>query len=267
MINKAKQLQLSAAALVGGAVDVLSGRGWRYCACCRRRVLAFLPWRGGSAAAPPLMQALDMIGSDLDHFACPLCGSTDRERHLRLYLEETGMAATFAGKRVLHFAPERRLTPWIASLLPSEHLLADLYPEDVAVRRLDLEQMPFPDGYFDVVIANHVLEHVAHLDLAVMQIARVLKVDGWAILQVPWARTLATTIEDPSVTSSAARRELYGQEDHVRLFGADVFERIGRFGLSAEPVSHSEALASISPVSAGVNVQEPFMRFRRRQQS
>lgn len=263
MIRKFLHLVRAAVALVNGTVDVLRRNSWKRCVCCDARVVAFLPWRGGSAAAPPLMRALEMVGSNLDHFACPRCGSTDRERHLRLYLEATGLADSIQGKRVLHFAPEATMTPWITSLMPSEHLLADLHPGDDKVARVNLEQMPYGDASFDVVIANHVLEHVANLDRAVSEISRVLKDDGWALLQVPWCRKLSRTIEDPDVVSPAARRELYGQEDHARLFGKDVFSQIGRFGLSPEPRWHLDVLTSTSPDLAGVNEHEPLMLFRR----
>ena len=263
MIRRFFRWGKSLTALGAGAARIMLGRGWRYCVCCDRRVPAFLPWRGGMAAAPPLMRALDMIGSDLDHFACPRCGSTDRERHLRLYLEATGLAKEIVGRRVLHFAPEVRLAPWIASLMPSEHVLADLYPCADNIRCVDLEAIPFPDSYFDVVIANHVLEHVNDLDRAVAEIARVLKDGGWALLQVPWCSMLSTTIEDPAVSSATARLHLYGQEDHVRLFGADVFTQLGRHGLFGKPVLHFEVLASTSPAHVGVNEREPLMRFYR----
>jgi len=253
----------SAVAIGSGLLGVVLGRGWRRCCLCGHRVPAFLPWRGGAAAAPPLLRALRLVGSDLDHFACPRCGGTDRERHLRLYLEASGMAAGFDGARVLHFAPEAHLAPWIGSLGPAEHLLADLYPARPGIQRMDLEALPFPEARFDWVIVNHVLEHVADLDAALGEIGRVLVDDGRALLQVPWCAGLSRTIEDADVTTPEARLQLYGQEDHVRLFGRDVFEQLARHGLRATPAWHAGLLAHVDPDRAGVNPAEPFMVFVR----
>lgn len=212
---------------------------------------------------PPLMRALEMVGSDLDHFACPRCGATDRERHLLLYFEASGLAKRLTGTRILHFAPEARLTPWISRQNPVEHLLADLYPTRPDIQPLDLEQLPFEDRRFDWVIANHVLEHVTHLDRALGEIARVLVDGGHALLQVPWCNGLASTIDDATITTPDARLQLYGQDDHVRLFGRDVFSRLSREGLRAVPAWHADLLGGISADREGVNAREPFMLFVR----
>jgi SAM-dependent methyltransferase len=252
----------SARAMGKGCARALFGR-WRHCIVCEHRVPAFLPWRGGSAAAPPLMRALHMVGSDVDHFACPRCGANDRDRHLRLYLERGGIADRLRGARILHFAPEAPLMAWIATMRPALHVLADLYPARPEIQRIDLEAIPFGDGAFDAVIANHVLEHVGDLDRATSEIARVLAPGGIAILQTPWCRVLAATLDDPCVRSPEARLHLYGQEDHVRLFGRDVYTRIGRGGLDARPMSHAAVLSDIDPDLYGVNPEEDLMLFAR----
>lgn len=263
MRQKLRGWLASASAMAAGGARAASGR-WRWCVVCRRRVPAFLPWRGGWKAAPPLMRSLGMVGSDLDRFACPRCGANDRDRHLRLYLERTGLSDRLRGARILHFAPEAPLMAWIATLGPSLHVLADLYPSREEIRRMDLESIPFEDASFDFVIANHVLEHVDRLDRATAEIARVLVPGGHAILQAPWCRGLYETLQDPAVQSAEARLQLYGQADHVRLFGRDVYERIAATGLEARPVSHETALPDVDPDTYGVNPQEDLMLFVRR---
>jgi SAM-dependent methyltransferase len=234
----------------------------RYCVVCASVVPCFLPWRGGWAAAPALMRHLHVVGSDLDHFACPRCGATDRDRHLKLYFEHTGLSASFPGRRLLHLAPEAALYPWIASLQPASYIRGDLFPSGEGIERLDLQALPFADDTFDIVIANHVLEHVDSLDRATSEIARVLAPRGWAVLQTPWSAVLSTTIDDPGIADPAARLELFGQHDHVRIFGRDVFERLARTGLVASPVWHSDALASCDADEFGVNPEEPLMLFK-----
>lgn len=253
----------SASALAAGVARTALGR-WRWCAICRHRVPAFLPWRGGWPAAPPLMRSLEMVGSDLDRFACPRCGANDRDRHLRLYLERTRLSEHLRGARILHFAPEAPLVEWIATFSPSRHVLADLHPSDSRIQRMDLEDIPFEDASFDFVIANHVLEHVDRLDRATGEIARVLVQGGRAILQAPWCKGLQNTLQDPAVQSPEARLQLYGQADHVRLFGRDVYERIAVGGLKAEPIAHAAVLGDVDPDMYGVNPQEDLMLFVRR---
>lgn len=152
---------------------------------------------------------------------------------------------------------------WIATMQPASHVLADLYPARPEIHRINLEAIPFEDGAFDIVIANHVLEHVGNLDRATSEIARVLASDGIAVLQTPWCRGLAVTLDDPGVLSPEARLQLYGQEDHVRLFGRDVYTRIGTGGLDARPLSHATTLRDIDPDLYGVNPEEDLMLFAR----
>ena len=49
----------------------------------------------------------------------------------------------------------------------------------------DLQHIPFPDGFFDVVHARHVLEHDVEVYRSLEEIRRVLKDDGLLVLEVP----------------------------------------------------------------------------------
>lgn len=260
--DRLRGLCASAIAIASGALRAVVGKK-RHCVVCDARVLAFLPWRGGWAAAPPLMRALEMVGSDLDHFACPRCGCSDRDRHLKLYLECSELAGRFDGARVLHFAPEPWLCRWIAARSPRHYVAADLYPATSDIQRMAMESIPFADGAFDIVIANHVFEHVGDVDAASREVARVLAPGGFAILQTPWCTGLTETIEDPSVISPKARLQLFGQEDHVRLFGRDVFDRIAGSSLIAEPRSHQQAIGDADPDRFGINAAELLMLFHK----
>jgi ubiquinone/menaquinone biosynthesis C-methylase UbiE len=100
---------------------------------------------------------------------------------------------------------------------------------------MDIHQIPFPENHFDVVLCNHVLEHVADDIKAMSEIHRVLKPGGYAILQVPFfAPVPEVTFEDNTITDPRAREKAFGQDDHVRLFGKDYPKRIERSGLKAE---------------------------------
>lgn len=237
--------------------------GGRHCAICDRVVWRFMPYRSGSAGAPPLMRALDAVGSDPDHFECPRCGAHDRERHLLLYLRASGVLAGLLGRSLLHFAPERRLSAFIRAAQPANYVPCDLFPQEAHVQRVDMLAMPFEADTFDIVIANHVLEHVDDDARALSEIHRVLKPQGIAILQTPFSPRLHRTWQDPGIDTPAARLQAYGQEDHVRLFGRDIFERVAAAGFECHVRRHDELLGNIDPRIAGVNAAEPFFLFRK----
>lgn len=209
------------------------------------------------------MRALHMVGSNPDQFECPRCGAHDRERHLLMYMRAGGILEQLRGKAVLHFAPEKRLSRFIADAGPSRYVRADLFPNSADVERVDMLGMQFDDGSFDCVVANHVLEHVSNVPRALAEIRRVLKPGGFAILQTPYSGKLHRTWEDQGVDTPSARLQAYGQEDHVRLFGRDIFEQIAASGFENLVRRHSELLADVDPVIMGVNSDEPFFLFRK----
>jgi SAM-dependent methyltransferase len=131
------------------------------------------------------------------------------------------------------------------------------------VVKADMEAMPFADAAFDLVIANHVLEHVDDERKALGEVARVLAPGGFAILQTPYSARLHATWRDPGIDTPEARLQAYGQEDHVRLFGRDIFERIASAGFESHVRRHAELLGDVDPGVAGVNAAEPFFLFRK----
>lgn len=237
--------------------------GGRRCVVCERRVWRFMPYRGGMREVRPLMQALAMVGSDVEQFECPRCGAHDRERHLFLYMKASGVFANIAGASILHFAPEKRLSPIIAAQGPAQHVRCDLYPESPDIQRVDIQAIPFAAESFDLVLANHVLEHVSSPDDALAEVRRVLKPGGYAILQTPYASKLQRTWEDPGIDTPQARLHGHGQEDHLRLFGRDIFDRIVAAGMESQVHCHADLLGEVDAAIAGVNAAEPFFLFRK----
>ena len=123
------------------------------------------------------------------------------------------------------------------------YITADL-ESPLAKVKMDVHAIPFPDNQFDVVLCNHVLEHVASDFKAMSELSRVLKPGGWAILQVPFFPPVPdVTEEDPTVTDPKQRVILYGQDDHVRKFGRDYADRINRSGFIAKPDHYAAELA------------------------
>ncbi len=251
------------AKLFGYAIAGWLPGGQRQCLLCGHAVWRFMPYRRGVRSVQPLSRLLSVIGSDVVNFACPRCWAHDRERHLLLYLRASHLLDEIKGKAVLHFAPERHLRTVIEAANPATYVKADLFPTSVDVRRVDMLAMPFDDQSFDFLIANHVLEHVTDDRRALAEIRRVLRIGGYAILQTPYSPRLTRTWQDDGIDTDDARLVAFGQEDHVRLYGRDIFERFASAGLRSLVTRHEELLPDVDAARFGINVLEPFFLFRR----
>jgi SAM-dependent methyltransferase len=158
---------------------------------------------------------------------CPVCGALDRHRLIYLYfIHKTNL---FCGdeKTMLHIAPESQLSRVFQDVDYIDYLSADLSSPSAMVK-MDITNIDYPDCSFDVIYCSHVLEHVSDDSKAMRELHRVLKADGWAILQVPISGE--TTFEDPTVTSREMRERLFGQNDHLRQYGRDFADRLGTAG-------------------------------------
>jgi SAM-dependent methyltransferase len=159
---------------------------------------------------------------------CPKCLSLERHRLLWLFLKNRTDFFT-ASLKVLHIAPEQCFYKLFRKMINLSYVTADL-ESPLADIKLDIQHMPFAEGEFDVVICNHVLEHVPDDRKAMREIFRVLKKGGYAVLQVPANYTMEHTHEDPSITDPAEREKQFRQKDHYRLYGRDYLNRITEAG-------------------------------------
>lgn len=235
----------------------------RMCVFCNRSVEAWLPFRTGEAGRSVFMKKLQSVGSNVERFLCPHCSSMDRERHLRLFFDRLNIMERVRGGAVLHMAPEFRLRGYIESHGLGSYVRGDLAPKAEGVEKIDLQQIPYPDQTFDMLICNHMLEHVDKVEIALREMRRVLKRGGRAICQTPYASRLTKTFEDPLLQSTDDRLFFYGQEDHVRLFGSDIAQHFIAARFTGRLVPHSEILPDVDPEQFGVNEREPFFDFVR----
>lgn len=170
---------------------------------------------------------------------CPGCRSQVRHRLLAAVLthsEHYGAGRLLRGKRVIHFAPEPVLSEVIRREA-AEVVTADLVGEGVDLT-LDLTDMgAVADGAFDVAIACDVLEHVPDDRAAMRELRRILAPGGTAVLTVPQGDGFRETYEDPDIVTPEARRRAFGQEDHVRMYGDDVADRLHLAGFEVDTVT------------------------------
>ena len=187
------------------------------CPVCHRSFRKFLPY----GRINPRPNAL-----------CPSCLSLERHRLIWLYLQEKTIF--FKQKlHILHIAPEACFIPRFEKQHGSGYITADI-ESPLAKVKMDIHQIPFPENKFDVVLCNHVLEHVNDDIKAMNEICRVLKPRGFSILQVPFFNPVPEkTFEDRSITDPRQREKVFGQDDHVRKFGNDYPQRIEKAGLTA----------------------------------
>lgn len=162
-----------------------------------------------------------------DDARCPVCGSLERHRLCWLFL--TGRTDLFDGRprRMLHVAPEPVLTRRFQRVHGIDYVSVDLCSR-LADVHMDLAQLAFADETFHVIYCSHVLEHIQDDVQAMRELRRVLRPDGWAILQVPILREV--TFEDPRITDPDERLAMFGQHDHVRIYGQDFADRLREAG-------------------------------------
>lgn len=199
------------------------------CPFCRGHFRKFLP--GGLDI--PVCKEKNVVGGGYRLNArCPRCKSDDRSRLIYLYLKNK-TNIFYENLKVLHVAPEMGLQKVFMAHPNIDYVSADL-DSPLAMVKMDITDIRYEDNSFDVIICNHVLEHIPDDRKAMSELYRVLKLGGWAILQVPISLSLNKTYEDKTVTIPEEREKLFGQYDHVRLYGTDYKNRLEKIGFCVD---------------------------------
>ena len=184
------------------------------------------------------------------HARCRYCESNERHRLLWVLLHDRTELFTSDGVKLLYFAPEYFIEQRLRETANVDVTTVDLLRADVDVQA-DITDLPFPDGEYDAIICNHVLEHVPDDAQAMRELRRVIKPQGWAVISVPLAPGRATTFEDATITDPEQRARLFGQDDHLRIYGADFSDKLRAAGFNVSNVS-SKQLKLGSPKRYGV---------------
>lgn len=168
--------------------------------------------------------------------------SLERHRLLWLYLKHKTDLLT-RPQKLLHFAPEQCFYKRFRESETINYTTTDLN-SPLADVLADICDLPFEDNEFDFILCNHVLEHIPEDQKAMQEIYRVLKPGGTAILQIPLENDREETFEDDSITDRKERARIFGQYDHVRVYGMDYFDRLDAIGFTVDAVDYTEELGS-----------------------
>ena len=179
--------------------------------------------------------------SPRENVLSPSTLSLERHRLLWLFLKtETDFFTS--PLKVLHFAPEQAFYERFRKLENLEYTTTDLN-SPLADVKADICNLPFSEDTFDVILCNHVLEHIPNDTKAMEELYRVLKPGGWGIFQIPQDLTRTQTFEDDSITDKTERAKIFGQYDHVRIYGKDYFNKLRSIGFQVAEIDYTQQLS------------------------
>lgn len=182
-------------------------------------------------------------GKQRENALSPSTLSLERHRLLWLYLQnETDFFSTPKKLKTLHIAPEQCFLSLFKKQQNLEYVTADL-ESPIADVKADICNLPFEDNSFDVIFCNHVLEHIPDDKKAMQELFRVLKKGGFGIFQIPQDISREKTFEDNSITNQKERAKIFGQYDHVRIYGKDYFDKLRSVGFSVQEIEYAKKIA------------------------
>jgi len=181
-------------------------------------------------------------GTQRPNVLSPSTLSLERHRLLWLFLknETSFFKANFS---LLHFAPEQCFYKRFKALTNIDYTTTDLN-SPIADVKADICDLPFKENQFDVILCNHVLEHIPDDKKAMEELYRVLKPGGWGVFQIPQDLNRSITFEDDSITDKKERARVFGQYDHVRVYGRDYFDKLRAVGFKVDEVDYTAQLSN-----------------------
>ena len=171
-------------------------------------------------------------------------GTLSLERHRLFWLYLKNETTFFSAPlRVLHFAPEQAFVQKFKKQKNLTYTTTDLN-SPIADVKADICDLPFKDNSFDFIICNHVLEHIPDDTKAMQELYRVLAPEGTAIVQVPYDAKRAITYEDDTITDQSERTRIFGQYDHLRVYGMDYFKKLSSIGFDVNALDYTSSISS-----------------------
>jgi len=181
-------------------------------------------------------------GKQRENALSPSTLSLERHRLMWLFLrDKTNFFISKKILKVLHIAPEQCFLELFKKQQNLEYITSDL-ESPIADVKADICNLPFTENEFDVVFCNHVLEHITDDTKAMKELYRVLKPGGFGIFQIPQDLSRAITFEDNTITDRKERAKIFGQYDHVRIYGQDYFNKLRAIGFKVDEVDYTKKI-------------------------
>lgn len=220
-----------------------------FCPCCNMRFRSFNGWeyKGRTDEFNPVRYQ-----NTRQDVLCPICRSLPRHRILALWCD--GHKEILKSSRILYFAPENSMMLWMQRNGIS-CTTADLYAK--ADLKLDIQNTGLRDDSYEVIIANHVLEHVDDFRKALVEMKRILKPGGLFICSFPMDPNVELLDEEDEPLSEKERIRRFGQFDHKRVFGIGADQFLREAGFVVEIIDKKdypdEILPIVSPADYDMN--------------
>lgn len=179
------------------------------------------------------------LNEQTDFFQSEFISDSQVSNSNRVKLRNT---ETSSALKVLHFAPEQAFYKLFRKQKNLDYTTTDLF-SPLADVKADICNLPFEDNQYDIILCNHVLEHIPDDTKAMQELYRVLKPGGMAILQIPQDLKRATTFADDSITDQKERAKIFGQYDHVRIYGRDYFDKLRSIGFTVIEEDYTNKIA------------------------
>lgn len=180
---------------------------------------------------------------------CPCCGSLARHRILAVWSEQN--LASLRDKHILYFALENGMKRWFKRYGLAVTTADLFYAADLKLDMVSIEQ---PDCSWDIVVCNHVLEHVMDYKKALSELHRILVPGGRLICSFPIDDNFETVYEDVLLVEDVSREadwqriNKFGQRTHFRIFGRDSTELLEMAGFTVTVIDGETMPKEILPV-------------------
>ncbi len=173
---------------------------------------------------------------EINEKLCPRCGSLPRTRRLWKILSKKKL---LDNRKILHFSPPKSLAGKIKKINNALYITTDFEGEFQADKQLNIEAINEPDNSYDLIICYHVLEHIINDKKAMEELFRILKKNGYCIIQTPFKD--GEIYENFEIKTRQERLAHFGQEDHVRIYSAQGLKnRLSDTGFDVEIFSFKE---------------------------
>lgn len=196
--------------------------GRYYCPVCDNKIKSFIAL-SNKITDKYLRYKHDIRYETLNYkqYTCPICNSSDRDRLIAIYIKKNiGIKDKI---NMIEFAPNIATKKMLSKYKNITYRTADLFmnyvDDKVDITKLDI----YKNQSFDIFICSHVLEHVRNDKMALSELNRILKINGFGIIMVPIALNRTYTDEDFECENVDEKWKRFGQEDHVRLYSKNGF--------------------------------------------